>query len=67
MSLMTNNPRKVVGLESFGLDIVERLPIEIPSNVKNAHYLQTKRSKLGHLLSLGGSPVGHKLESITNK
>jgi 3,4-dihydroxy 2-butanone 4-phosphate synthase / GTP cyclohydrolase II len=67
MRLMTNNPRKVVGLESFGLEIVDRVPIEIPSNVKNAHYLQTKRSKLGHLLNLGGSPIGHKLESNTNK
>jgi 3,4-dihydroxy 2-butanone 4-phosphate synthase / GTP cyclohydrolase II len=67
MRLMTNNPRKVVGLESYALEIVERVPIEIPSNVKNAHYLQTKRSKLGHLLSLGGSPVGHKLESNTTK
>lgn len=67
MRLMTNNPRKIVGLESFGLEIVDRVPIEVPSNVKNAHYLQTKRSKLGHLLNLSSSPVGHKVESITNK
>lgn len=67
MRLMTNNPRKIVGLESFGLEIVDRVPIEVPSNVKNAHYLQTKRSKLGHLLNLSSAPVGHKLESITNK
>lgn len=68
MRLMTNNPRKIVGLESFGLEIVDRVPIEIPSNIKNDHYLQTKRSKLGHLLNLNGGPnVGHKVESITNK
>lgn len=70
MRLMTNNPRKIVGLESFGLEIVERVPIEIPANMKNAHYLATKRSKLGHLLNLGNGSkhvVGHKSEGNTNK
>ena len=51
MRLMTNNPKKVVGLSSYGLEIVERVPIEIPANMKNAGYLETKRQKLGHLLS----------------
>ncbi|MFI5202152.1 MAG: bifunctional 3,4-dihydroxy-2-butanone-4-phosphate synthase/GTP cyclohydrolase II [Candidatus Kapaibacterium sp.] len=51
MRLMTNNPKKVVGLSSYGLEIVDRVPIEIPANHKNAHYLETKRVKLGHLLS----------------
>jgi 3,4-dihydroxy 2-butanone 4-phosphate synthase / GTP cyclohydrolase II len=51
MKLMTNNPKKVVGLSSYGLEIVDRVPIEIPANHKNAHYLETKRVKLGHLLT----------------
>ncbi len=48
--LMTNNPRKVVGLEGFGLTIVERVPLEIPPTPANAKYLKAKREKLGHLL-----------------
>ena len=48
--LLTNNPKKVVGLDGFGLRIVERVPIEIPPNESNRHYLQTKKEKLGHLL-----------------
>lgn len=50
LRLMTNNPRKIVGLEGFGLSIVERIPIEIPANPANHAYLKTKRDKLGHLL-----------------
>ncbi|MCX7664346.1 MAG: GTP cyclohydrolase II [Gemmataceae bacterium] len=49
--LMTNNPKKVVGLESHGLEIVERVPIEIPANPNNLRYLKTKKTKLGHLLN----------------
>ncbi|MCG3120667.1 MAG: Riboflavin biosynthesis protein RibBA [bacterium] len=48
--LLTNNPKKVVGLEGYGLQIVERVPIQIPANEANARYLATKRNKLGHLL-----------------
>jgi 3,4-dihydroxy 2-butanone 4-phosphate synthase/GTP cyclohydrolase II len=48
--LLTNNPRKVIGLEGYGLRIVERVPIQIPPGVHNRDYLQTKREKLGHLL-----------------
>ncbi len=48
--LMTNNPRKLVGLEGFGLSIVERVPLELPPSPKNAKYLKAKREKLGHLL-----------------
>jgi 3,4-dihydroxy 2-butanone 4-phosphate synthase / GTP cyclohydrolase II len=51
MRLMTNNPKKVVGLSSYGLEIVERVPIEIPANARNASYLETKRKKLGHILT----------------
>ncbi|PIQ81614.1 MAG: bifunctional 3,4-dihydroxy-2-butanone-4-phosphate synthase/GTP cyclohydrolase II [Candidatus Omnitrophica bacterium CG11_big_fil_rev_8_21_14_0_20_64_10] len=48
--LMTNNPRKVVGLDGFGLKIAERVPLEIPPMPTNAKYLKVKREKLGHLL-----------------
>ena len=48
--LLTNNPRKVVGLEGYGLNIVERVPIQIPPNDVNKRYLQTKLTKLDHLL-----------------
>ncbi|MDZ7316161.1 MAG: bifunctional 3,4-dihydroxy-2-butanone-4-phosphate synthase/GTP cyclohydrolase II [candidate division KSB1 bacterium] len=50
LRLMTNNPRKIVGLEGYGLEVVERLPIEIHPNPVNARYLKTKRDKLGHLI-----------------
>jgi 3,4-dihydroxy 2-butanone 4-phosphate synthase / GTP cyclohydrolase II len=48
--LLTNNPKKVVGLEGYGLNIVEQLPIKALANPHNARYLQTKRVKMGHLL-----------------
>jgi 3,4-dihydroxy 2-butanone 4-phosphate synthase/GTP cyclohydrolase II len=48
--LLTNNPRKVVGLEGYGLEIVEQVPIRIKPNPHNAKYLKTKREKLGHLV-----------------
>lgn len=50
--LLTNNPKKVVGLEGFGLEITERVPIEIPANEHNANYLKTKKEKLDHLIHL---------------
>lgn len=51
MRLMTNNPRKIVGLEAYGLQMAERVPIEVTPTDHNAIYLKTKREKLGHLLS----------------
>lgn len=48
--LLTNNPKKVIGLESYGLKVVETLPIIIPPNPHNYHYLETKQKKLGHIL-----------------
>jgi 3,4-dihydroxy 2-butanone 4-phosphate synthase/GTP cyclohydrolase II len=50
--LLTNNPKKVVGLESYGLHIVETVPLIAPSNPYNIHYLETKQKKLGHLLGI---------------
>ena len=50
LRLMTNNPIKRSGLEGFGLEIVERVPIEVTPNAHNADYLRTKREKMGHLL-----------------
>lgn len=51
LKLMTNNPRKVVGLDAFGLELVERVPIEVEPNDHNRRYLETKRDKMGHILS----------------
>ncbi|HZV81041.1 MAG TPA: bifunctional 3,4-dihydroxy-2-butanone-4-phosphate synthase/GTP cyclohydrolase II [Geobacteraceae bacterium] len=48
--LMTNNPKKIVGLEGYGINIVERVPIQMEATEMNLKYLQTKREKLGHLL-----------------
>jgi len=49
--LLTNNPKKIIGLKGYDLEIVERVPIEIPPNEINGKYLKTKRDKLGHLLN----------------
>ncbi len=50
LRLMTNNPKKIVGLEGYGLEIVERVAIEMPPHSSNLKYLKTKREKMGHLL-----------------
>lgn len=52
MRLLTNNPKKIVGLDGYGLEVVERVSIETPTNDENRKYLQTKREKMGHLLTL---------------
>ena len=51
LRLLTNNPKKYVGLSGYGLEIVERVPIEIPPNDVNREYLRTKRDRMGHLLA----------------
>src|SRR5690606_34183997 len=50
LRLMTNNPTKRIGLAGYGLEIVERVPIEAPPNHINEHYLRTKRDRMGHLI-----------------
>ena len=54
LHLLTNNPRKVVGLEAYGLTIEKRVPVQMKPNRHNRRYLSTKRDKLGHLLELAG-------------
>ena len=54
MRLLTNNPKKIVGLEGYGLEVVDRLPIEIPGEAENKNYLRCKRDKMGHVLELYG-------------
>ena len=50
LRLMTNNPCKIAGLEGYGLEIVERVPIVIPANAHDKRYLDTKREKMGHII-----------------
>jgi len=52
MRMMTNNPKKIVGLEGYGLEVVDRVPIEIPPTEENKKYLQTKKEKMGHILEV---------------
>lgn len=52
MRLMTNNPKKIIGLEGYGLSVVERVPVEICPNETNRRYLKTKKEKLGHILKI---------------
>jgi 3,4-dihydroxy 2-butanone 4-phosphate synthase/GTP cyclohydrolase II len=52
LRLITNNPRKFIGLAGYGLEIVERIPIEIPPGKSNINYLKTKKEKMGHILDL---------------
>ena len=51
MRLLTNNPKKIHGLSGYGLELVDQVPLEVPSNPNNVRYLATKREKLGHQLS----------------
>lgn len=55
MRLMTNNPKKIVGLEGYGLEVTERVPLELDACEFNSFYLQTKKEKMGHMLKLEGS------------
>jgi 3,4-dihydroxy 2-butanone 4-phosphate synthase/GTP cyclohydrolase II len=55
--ILTNNPQKA-GVSLYGFEIVERIPIEIPANASNRAYLNTKRDKMGHLLSVVPDETG---------
>ena len=55
LRLLTNNPRKIVGLEGYGLQVVERVPITVDPRPENVKYLETKQAKLGHWLDLQSS------------
>jgi 3,4-dihydroxy 2-butanone 4-phosphate synthase/GTP cyclohydrolase II len=55
--LLTNNPKKVVGLEGYGLRVVETLPLIVTPNPINIHYLETKQQKMGHLLEMEEPPI----------
>ena len=57
MRLMTNNPAKYGGLEGYGLEIVERVPLHVTPTRENISYLRAKQDKLGHLLDLGEAQV----------
>jgi len=50
--LITNNPKKIIGIEGYGLTVTERVPTEVPATEQNIKYLETKRDKLGHLLQI---------------
>jgi len=56
MRLLTNNPKKMVGLQGYGLRIVEQVPIEIPPNEFNKCYLECKKLKMGHMLNIDAAP-----------
>ncbi|MDB5038291.1 MAG: ribA, partial [Bacteriovoracaceae bacterium] len=67
MKLLTNNPKKIVGLEGYGLELCERVSIELPSNKQNVKYLKTKRDRLGHLLDrIGNEPQALSVSADKN-
>jgi 3,4-dihydroxy 2-butanone 4-phosphate synthase/GTP cyclohydrolase II len=53
--LMTNNPKKIIGLEGYGIKVVERVPIEVSPRQENLSYLKTKQKKMGHVLKIEGA------------
>jgi 3,4-dihydroxy 2-butanone 4-phosphate synthase/GTP cyclohydrolase II len=53
--LMTNNPKKIIGLEGYGIKVVERVPIEVSPHQENISYLKTKQKKMGHVLKIEGA------------
>ncbi len=63
MQLLTNNPKKIVGLEGYGLEVVARFPIEVPCGPENKEYMKCKRDKMGHILEIYGEEPS--LENIS--
>ncbi len=64
MRLLTNNPKKIVGLSSYGLEAVDRVPINVEPNVNNAGYLETKKNKLGHMIGSDEHDISEVLRTI---
>ncbi len=64
MKLLTNNPKKIVGLEGYGLEIVERMSLEIAPNPANRNYLETKRDKMGHMIGVSCASEQHVFEQM---
>lgn len=54
MAILTNNPKKIVGLEGYGIEVVERIPLEMPACEENKDYLMCKRDRMGHLIEVDG-------------
>ena len=67
MRLMTNNPKKIVGLEGYGLEVTERVPLELDACEFNKNYLQTKKDKLGHMLDLNAEGGGCQCHAVKGK
>ncbi len=67
--LITNNPKKIIGIEGYGLEVTKRIPTEVPPTPENIKYLETKRDKLGHLLKVkeNGSPQIMGINETTKK
>ncbi len=64
MKLLTNNPKKIVGLEGYGLEIVERMSLEIAPNPANRNYLETKRDKMGHMIGVSCASEQHVFDQM---
>ncbi|KJR98615.1 MAG: 3,4-dihydroxy-2-butanone 4-phosphate synthase [Desulfobulbaceae bacterium BRH_c16a] len=56
MAILTNNPKKIVGLEGYGIEVVARFPLEMPASKENKEYLMCKRDRMGHLIEVDDSP-----------
>jgi 3,4-dihydroxy 2-butanone 4-phosphate synthase/GTP cyclohydrolase II len=56
MRLLTNNPKKMVGLDGYGLSVIEQVPIEVVPNEFNKCYLECKKLKMGHMLNVDANP-----------
>ncbi len=65
MRLLTNNPKKIIGLEGYGLEAIERLPIEVFCECENQDYLRCKRDKMGHLLELYGQETSISIKKVS--
>ncbi len=67
MRLLTNNPKKIIGLTGYGLEVVERVPLEIHPNQHNERYLTTKRDKLGHLILIDAKKSAEGKKKLSGK